>query len=70
MDALKKSCDEARGGDLAQWEKRCRAAHLSELGHLMFTAPTRYHAQIAERVASQRLAEVPNPFAKKETPDA
>lgn len=57
MDALKQSVDaERRKRSLAEWEAKCLAADNATLGHLLFTAPTKDHAEIAERIATRRLA--------------
>jgi hypothetical protein len=43
--------------ELDEFEQRCRSAHLTELGHLLFTAATRQHAKVAEKVLTERLHE-------------
>ncbi|MCU0864188.1 MAG: hypothetical protein MUC36_10370 [Planctomycetes bacterium] len=41
--------------ELAEFDRRCCDASLAELGHLLFTAETEQHRQVAERVAKMRI---------------
>lgn len=42
--------------ELDKFAAKCRRVHITELGHLMFTAPTKTHEQVAQRVMTERLA--------------
>lgn len=41
--------------ELRAWEQKCHGVSYIELGHMIFTAPSESHRQIAERVANERL---------------
>lgn len=44
--------------DLALYERRCIEASLTELGSMLFTAENDHYAEVAAKVARERLAQI------------
>lgn len=52
-----KTLPQPTAGELLAFEARCRKVDVLELGDLLFNARTAAHRKVAERVASERLAQ-------------